>query len=414
MQFLQIFILLLRVEATEGCDGPLERDDVIACARASSPSVAADRERVAVARGDERSARVMLPSNPEVGFSAAYRRNDVGENAVNLYGTLSQEIEVAGQRRRRIATATAEREAASQRVEVTERDAIAEALIAYYEAIAARRELEVLESTRETTELLEKVARERARAGSAAPIEIDLAEAEKAGVHEQVELARGRMEQAQTRLAVLVGLRPGARPEVRGDLDPMPAPTGLAEDDELANLPELTLAASQTRAASARLELLRRERAPNLRLQFIVQQDGFNELVVGGGVSLPIPLPAPLGRTNKGAIEAARASIREAEARRAAVKRTVTLEVALAERELLARKRAVAAYDDAAIERARTSLQDLADQASAGRIDLRSALITQRTLLELLLRQVRARYELCRASVELARATNTLKEGRAR
>jgi cobalt-zinc-cadmium efflux system outer membrane protein len=219
------------------------------------------------------------------------------------------------------------------------------------------------------------------------------------------------MAAAQTRLAVLVGLDPGALPGVRGDLDPLPVASSVADPDALDERPELVQAGARRKAANARLSLLQRTRAPNLRFQFFVQQDGFNELVLGGGVSMPIPLPAPLGRTNKGEIQAARADIREADARREAVRRDVTLEAAVAERQLQARRRAADAYTQEAIERAQQSLQDLADQASAGRLDLREALITQRILLELLLRQVRAQHELCRASVELARALNRLPQG---
>jgi cobalt-zinc-cadmium efflux system outer membrane protein len=409
MQAITLFLLLSGGDPADTCRGPLTRDDVIECARRNSPSVLADRELVAGAKGYEREARVVLPENPEIEFSAAYREGPGGQRAANYYGRLTQEVEIAGQRRRRIAAAQADREATSKRVEVTERDVIADALVAYYDAIAARRELEVLEGTVQTAKLLEDVARERARAGAAAPIEIDLAEAEKAGVHEQAELARGRMEMAQTRLAILVGLEPGARPQLRGDLDPLPVAIDRIDDEAIADRPELAEVGARQKAARARLGLLQRTRAPNLRFHLFVQNDGFDELVLGGGLSLPIPLPAPLGRTNKGAIEAARADIRETEARRDAVRRDITLEAAMAERQLAARRRAAAAYDDEAIARARKSLQDLADQAAAGRLDLRDALATQRTLLELLLRQVRAQHELCRAAVALSHALDELR-----
>jgi cobalt-zinc-cadmium efflux system outer membrane protein len=218
------------------------------------------------------------------------------------------------------------------------------------------------------------------------------------------------MEVAQTRLAIFVGLEPGARPVVRGDLDPLRV-TAAFSPTAIAAQPELAESAAHGRAARARLGLLQRTRAPNLRFQFFVQHDGFNELVLGGGVSLPIPLPAPLGRTNKGEIQAARADIRVADARGDAMRRGITLEAAVAERAMQARQRAADAYSDEAIERARKSLTDLAAQASAGRLDLREALITQRILLDLLLRQVKAQHELCRASVELARALNRLPVG---
>lgn len=185
MQLLSWFLLVASPEAT-ACEGTLTRDTVVACARANSPTVLADRERVAAAAGDREAARVLLPSNPELSFSAAHRVNDRGEDARNLYGSLSQELELGGQRRKRMEVAAAAERAASHRVAVTERDVVAQALFAYYDALAARREIEVVQGTTDTAVRLEEAARGRTEAGAGAAIEADLAAAETVGLREQL------------------------------------------------------------------------------------------------------------------------------------------------------------------------------------------------------------------------------------
>src|SRR5262245_35698711 len=56
-----------------GCRGPLSADRVVSCALAASPEVREARQRLAALAGRRAAAGVVLPSNPVVAATAAYR-----------------------------------------------------------------------------------------------------------------------------------------------------------------------------------------------------------------------------------------------------------------------------------------------------------------------------------------------------
>ena len=418
MIFLQSLIatLALAAPSPSACAGPLTRAAVARCAAQVSPRIRADRQRVGVARGEANAARTLLPSNPRVAFTLGGRWNTVGARALNVSGTLSQQIEIGGQRRSRKRAAAANVDASESRVDITERDVVADALFAYYDVLAARAEVVVTQRGHSTAQKLHEVAAARAAAGIAAGIGVDLAAAEVAHAAEHLALARGRARVAEARLASALGLDPSAPlPEVRGDLTPLPAPaTSRLATESAKRRPELDQWRAQRRASEGRLRLLRRERIPTPSLSFFAQTDGFNERVLGGGLAFPIPLPAPLGRTNKGEIQAARAKIRVADEQIAAARRALTLEAVVAYRELQARQDAAAAYTADNEAAARRTLDALSTEIEQGRIPVRDALLTQQTLIGLLLRAVESRHELCRASVALALAAGLPFDGDAR
>ncbi|MBL4683356.1 MAG: TolC family protein, partial [Nannocystaceae bacterium] len=329
------------------CDGPLTRQKVIACAQAASPRLEVDRRHIDAAAAQRETARVLLPANPVLSGSLSHRANRAGATAINATGTLSQQIEIGGQRRRRMAVADAQVSEAKTTLASTRREVAAEALLAYYAVIAARTESEVVDRSLATARQLEEVARERANAGVAAPLDVELAAAERTRTEEQAILARGQVALASTRLAVVLGLEPGATPQVQGELVPMAVEGGgpvSTADAARSSRPELATEQARRRTEQARIGLLRRSRLPNPSLSVFVQRDGFDERVIGGGISFPIPLPAPLGRVNKGKIATARSRMRESEARSSAIRRKVAMEATTAAHTYEARRAATAVY----------------------------------------------------------------------
>ena len=218
----------------------------------------ADQERVAVARGDAEAARVVFPSNPVVSLTAGQRWNTTGQRALNVTGSLSQRIEVAGARRQRRRVAAAEVTTREHEAAVTERDVTAQALLAYYDVLAAREEVEVLEQGVATASRLAEVAEGRASIGSGAGIEADLARADATALRERLALAKGRGAVAEARLSSSLGLDPsGPQPEVRGDMEPLSTPKGLGAAMRGAHeRPEVVAAQSQRQVEQARLGVL--------------------------------------------------------------------------------------------------------------------------------------------------------------
>lgn len=380
--------------------GPLDREAVIACAQAESPRVAADEAARQAVSERRTSARVVLPSSPELEVSAATRRAAGLPRAWNVYATLRQELEVGGQRRRRIDVAEAEHDVASARVRTSRRDATADALLAYYDVLAARERKALVEQAQRVSAALVSLARARVDAGAEAGVAADLAEIAAVALDRRVvEQARDEAV-ARTTLARSLGLEATALPPVVGELSPLDVPGGA---DEAARRSELAEAEAGVRLRGRETALVRRRLVPNPSVSVFVQRDGFAEDVLGAGLTLPLPLPL-LGRSARGRVAEARAREREAALERAAVERGVGLEADLALEELRARRSIAALYPADLLTRARADLDALATALEAGRFDVRAALLAQQQLLEFLEADIDARHALCSAAVEAVRA----------
>ncbi len=408
-----LFVVAFARPPGHPCSGPLTRDAIVACAARQSPRVRADLERVIAARGEAEAARVLLPENPRLAMTIGQRWNPGEARAVNVSGSLTQRIEIAGERRPRMKAARAEFAARRREVVVTRRHVIAGALLAYYDVLAAREEQRIIARGYAAAERLGVVAKARADAGVGAAVMGDLAAAEVSRFKEQVALAAGRARVAEARLASALGLEPtAALPELVGALVPLEARVDLERAvRDSSGRPEIERARARKRAREAELAWLKRARVPNLSLSVFARTDGFDERVIGGGLGIPIPLPFPVGRTNKGELEAARASVREADERIAAEGRALGLEATVAYHEFVARRQATEAYSAQLDETARRHLDTLAEELERSRLPVRDALLTQQSLIEVLLRSLESRHQLCRASVGLILATGASFEG---
>ncbi|HWB80141.1 MAG TPA: TolC family protein, partial [Nannocystaceae bacterium] len=355
-----------------------------------------DEAAIAAARARADRARTILPENPTVDVLIAARRNPTSRDYVlNAYGTVRQPLEIAGQRRARKRVAAADVEATQADAKTSRRRIAANAVAAYYDALAATRRLAVIDGVVAIAASLEELARERESAGVASGLQYDLAHAAHVEASARRISAQADRDAARAELASMLGR---ASVEVTGELAPI--------DGEQAHGKRPELAASRARIdeQDRTRKVLKRERVPNPSLVFTVQRDGFSELVLGGGISLGIPLPSPLGRTPKAAIAETTANARRARAELDAQGRAITREQTLARAQWQARKDALALYDDATITRAEESLKSLREAITAGTVDLRDAMLAQRTLLELLEGRVAAEHELAIASIDLAHA----------
>lgn len=395
------------------CGRKVTRASVVPCALAASLAARGERQSVEAMRGRERAASVVFPSNPMLEVMVAGRKAAT-QSAVNWYVTVSQEIEIGGQRGARLDAARAEVAAQSKRAAAAEREAAAAAWIAYFEAIAARDELALTSRLAAIAGALATSARARADQGLAAPVDADVAYAGSVRAIQARAAAERRAWAAAAALASAVGADPteGAI-AVEGDLVPLSVgeedPARLADRAAEARA-DLHAAKAESAASERRIAALRRGRIPNLTLSATVQNDGFNERVFGGGIGLPIPLPWPVGRTNAGEIAEAAAIARRAETEVERLRKQVRLDVATAAQAMSSRRRELAAFDDKALARADEGLKSIGQELATGRLSVREALVAQQALVELLLAHVESKRALCIASVALARAAGVALE----
>lgn len=403
-------------EAAAECATRITRTNLVPCALTASLTVRGEQKTVDALQGRRTASGLFLPSNPVLTLSGGQRSLTGVPTATNWYATLSQEIELAGQRASRLRASDAAIVAQEKRVLLTKRETAVLAWSAFFEALAAREQQRLTERLLQTSQRMGVVARARAEKGLSATLDADLADAASLRLL-QIKLAADRAVTAtNAHLTFLLGRDPSTGVVgVEGDLVPLAglpdAPSAVAV---LAKRPEVQVADAERNAMLSRAEAFRRSRVPNPIVSVFVQNDGFNERVYGLGVALPIPLPAPVGRTYAGEIAEADALAERAQIDRTRVERELRLEIADAQATYTAHRLAVESLTPERMRRAEDSLRDLQVEIEAGRLGVREALVAQQTLIELLQTNIAQRRALCLASVDLARALGVPLEGGAR
>jgi cobalt-zinc-cadmium efflux system outer membrane protein len=176
---------------------------------------------------------------------------------------------------------------------------------------------------------------------------------------------------------------------------------------------EIAAAQAERRVLESRLELIRRLRIPNPTVSFFAQRDDFSERVIGGGISIPIPLPSPIWPSRAGEIQETIARIDQASANVALVRRQVRIEVAQAYADWRSRRSALEQYLPDLMLRAKRDLGAIGEGLSSKQLSVRDALLAQRSLIELQLGYVETRRAYAAAWVNLMRMSGfDLGEGR--
>jgi cobalt-zinc-cadmium efflux system outer membrane protein len=252
------------------------------------------------------------PYNPVLEGGVASRRSG-SRNTVDFEVGVGQELEIAGQRGGRIASAEAELLATRARHLRTKRLVAARVHIAFVDALEARELLAVARRDVEIVEGLHHLAQRRLDRGAATQLDVNVAAAELGRAEARLFAVEADHDVARALLAEAVGLGPSVAPvaagELREDLGSAPSLEELMQTarEHRADLQSLR---DLERAGRARHELARLEAWPNLTLRaFLGQEDG-STTIVGGGLAIPIPL----FDRNQGRIAETAASIARAQA----------------------------------------------------------------------------------------------------
>jgi len=390
---------------TSKCAATITRENLIPCALESSLASKAEREGLAAAEGKQQAASPLLPTNPVLALSGG-RREATGQTPVfNWYVTLSQEIEIGGQRGARKRAADAEREAQEKAVAKTDREVAAAAWRAYFEAIAAREEARLSAELEARTAKVDVAARAAADKGLIAGVDADIAETAHLRVAQERIAATRRAELAKAALFTAMGLDPSRQASVEGDLSPLPGIEAFTEKQDpraIEDRPEVQAAEAAGRAYEARASMYRRARIPNLTISAFVQDDGFHERVFGLGLSVPIVLPQPVGRTYAGEIAESEALSRRAKAEADKARRDIRLDLTNARVSYAALRSQSELYTAERLGRADQSLRAIASEIEAGRMAVRDAIVAEQALIEVLRAGLETRKNLALGSVDLA------------
>ncbi len=413
---MMVFPNVARAEEID-CRTRVTRGNLVRCALAANLSVRAEEKTTEVVEGRRLAATPFFPSNPALALTGARRGASTTEpTTLNWSATLSQELEVAGQRGARLKAVDAELNAQAKRVLLSKREAAFIAWVTFFEVVGAREQRQLMERLLLTSQRMATVSRARAEKGVGSPIEADIADAATTRVLQAKLSADRSLTSAQATLDLILGRGADAQPPtVDGDLVPLPIPdAALTVARTFSDRPEAQVLEAERRANLARAEAFRRLRIPNPTLSIFAQNDGYNENVLGVGISFPIPLPTPVGRTYAGEIAESEALADRAEIERARVERELRAAVARTYAAYTSHRQLVESITPERLKRAEESLRDLGTEIETGRLAVREALLAQQQLIDLLVTNITERRELCLASVELSRALGLPLEGAAR
>jgi cobalt-zinc-cadmium efflux system outer membrane protein len=278
-------------------------EEALALAQERSPVLRAQGAEVEAARGRLQTART-YPYNPEISLQAA-RRTSPGGDSTDRAVEASQEIEIGGQRGRRVAVAEASLAAADARLARARRVLAGDVAVAFADVLRARDALRIDEADAAVTRTLLAFEERRLEAGVGTQVTVNLAQASAGRAANRVELARGEYRRTRSALAAVIGLDPAAPPEPAGELSAAATLPPLEDllRSALERRDDLRALREEERAAGDDVRLQRALARPNLVARAFREREEGTDDINGAGLAVALPL----FNRNRGAVAEAEA-----------------------------------------------------------------------------------------------------------
>jgi cobalt-zinc-cadmium efflux system outer membrane protein len=386
---------------TPALEGPLTVDRLLAIALQRHPDLAAAYTRSEAARG--KLLQAGLYPNPSVGWDAdemGHKEAAAGEQGP----TIQQEIVTAGKLELARAAASHGVAAADWQAVTRRFDLMTRVRLAFYETLAAQREVKESEELLTIAEAHLKLTEQIApRFGTRMDILRSRIELDQSRI--RLSTARQRAEAAWKLLAAAIAMPEMPPTALDGNLDALPPhyawqPVLIAVLNRSSEIQE---AQAMILQAQAELQRAQAEVHPNVHVMarpFYSFPDEDMRLQVEAGINLP------LFNRNQGNIVAAQAVIAQsiAEARQVELDLTTRLTQAFQRYETARQQAEAYTQKDGILETAREShrLYRIAYEQGDAKFDATTFLDAQRTLVQARLAYIQAQHDLWRAAAEIA------------
>ncbi|MFB3825744.1 MAG: TolC family protein [Bryobacteraceae bacterium] len=378
---MRVLVTLLAVAAHAGAQTSLSLRDAVERALQSHPALAASAARVSASSslvnqaGLRPNPRLVLQTeNWRTYGTPGFRANEDPDT----YAYLTQPIETASKRLRRVEAARAEQRRAALERELLEKQISARVKQAYWNAAGAARVHELWVENAGTFRQIVEYHEHRVREGAMA--EADLLKVRLEGERLAVAANTAALEAERARIDLLRQTGAVEFPELRltEALEPGPEPPAASVERALEERTEVKLARQAVEQARARLRLEQAAAKPDLDLSFGYKRAGGFHTAYGG-----VQLPLPLFNRNQGSIGAVEAEGRAAESELAAAQALVRAEVRAARAEVEMRRTQVTRILKSALDRAEESARIAKAAYQEGGADLLRLLDAERVRIEL-------------------------------
>lgn len=374
-----------------GQDG-LTVDRLLELGASRRADLLAARQRLAIAEGRLRQAG--FRPNPTLDTEYGSPRLLGGEPESTFSVGATQVFETGGKRSRRVAVAQLEVSQIRAEIQYLERQLAVGIRGAYTSALAAARQLDVLEKLIAGNEDIVRVTEARLKEGDVAPLDVNLVKVENDRLKVQAIQARSELDTQLLQIRTLIGadvsesLRLAPQPDRPPRFD-----TGLSELTELALKERTDLQAARIgeELGNARINLAKANAVPNVagvvrytRNKQIIDLPGNyggasnldSELTFGVSVDLPI------FNRNQGEIASATGERLQATRNREFLETTVKRDVAVAFRRYRAAAEALVLYSTQILPRAEANLQAVRMAYGVGEFSVFDIVGEQRRLAE--------------------------------
>jgi cobalt-zinc-cadmium efflux system outer membrane protein len=381
----------------------LTLDTALQSALDSHPAIAAAQAALDEARGQRLGAGVF--ANPEFSAKGAARLLDEGPRP-DIAVEIGQPIALGDVRGARIAVAESEVHQATLSLTHARQALASRVQLAFIEARRADELSELAGASVQLARRLLLASERRLSEGDSTVLDVHVSKAELGRAENALTQARVDVVAARVTLAEAIGwdvLRPfRVGPVPRPDRVLPPLPAVLAEARRRRT--DLEGLRTTVETGRARLDLARAAAAPSLTVSAFFELEGGSDVILGGGVSLPIPL----FDRNQSAIAEATARVARHHAELRLGERTVDREVATAYELYASASLAERAYADHVVGSLEETVDLLQRSFDAGKISFSEVLVLRRSLIEARAIAVETRARAAQASVVLDVALGTI------
>ncbi len=328
MRYAVIALTLIMFFAARAPALPLTLDEAVTIGLKNNPEMQSFRLEEEAALGQMRKASLPPFSNPTIEGSLSRQTRAPGEPGGafrNNQVSLSQSVEIAGQRGLRMEAASNNLERSRFDIRDLERTLRADIKDAFAQALFLRGKEALMKEYLRLQEELAELVSAKFEAGDVAALEVNLSRVELARAQRDVIAASTEYNNSLASLRRLIGLEADSTVTVEGDLaaglPPLPERETLFT--RIDGRPDLKAAEAEARRSRAAEMLARREMIPDVTWSvFTGRAEGGNET----GAALAISIP--LFDRKQGERMEAKARLSQARTRQVAVTRTAQKEVA--------------------------------------------------------------------------------------
>lgn len=350
--------------------------------------------RLEIEKAKARLVQAKLRPNPTLEFEQESGRLVGNGGDGNFTVGASLPIEIFGRREARINFAQIEIQASEAEVRNRERILTNNILTNYAEALGALREIDTLEKVLELDMQTTKFVQIRVNEGDAAPLELNLLQAEVERLRSRRQLAEGKLQSSLTGLKMLAGIDFDEPLRLREQINTAILPTlpktrEEAVDIALRNRPDALLTRIEEQVATAGLRLVRAQSKPDVTAYTRYSQGrSVVDTSIGNfpqrdrSLTFGVAIGIPIFNKNQGAKTEAEISIKQAQSRREFAERVIRGEILSAYQRYEAASRAVLTLEQSAIPRSMQNVETFRRIYEIGEIKITDLIAEQRRLLD--------------------------------